>query len=895
MIISSDTQIVNKNITTYKCPVIGDGTVLLSPSKVNKYLGSYIKHKIVNFGILIPKNYILDIICKDTIDNKKWLLVIYKNNYFYTPEEYVNTNNLITDQTNLLSVNNNIKKSSPNNVSVQKVASSVSSGDAKREQLFKDDFIIGTATKDIPLYGNVEVDNNDIGYIMKAGEKCIIQSIWKNTKYNSTFFGTQSFTKGCLYGRNTNDNIEYDDSGKRFYSIIYKSIDTKYFNGDHHGRLVRGDRTWPAYQDWDKGTHIVADPGNVDGAAGKGITVYQYPANVAAPLADGPDMFDKKYLGTLEVNRTSVVYAMHRKSNYKSSKDKKYSLDNISIAALDKCTEAKNIIAASFQNYTNVTNAEDFKPGEVMIVTNYITIFGMKCYVGFRETGATNGAVNYIILKDQEEGKDYITYNPFPPQEVDNSGNIPVNGVPDLDTWDTTSNVNTQNYDDPTRDGSDKVGNETAWGMHLGIGDTSPFKVPGIIEGAPTVPPDYSGWPITADVQNYNLSSEKPFDNKHLTHINRFHLPTAMGGLSTKSFIFVTRPDLNLYTENDDETIDTWHMNPNLKRLPGFKYIARLRGTPESPGIGNTIMNSLEYYGTDALNTPWLSVFTNQATGYSITDREMDIVELGETFHGNKIVYAEPTFKHKVSGTVSIPFNERRDLTLYFTLRMWIEYMQAISLGYCEPRRVHRRNNELDYAVSLFYITTDETMENILYWEKLTGLIPLTVPDSFFEWTEGSGAREMKYNINFAYSFRTVMDELHLCEINNLYTKWRNTNPTGMPLVPADNYYFNNNPGFNQLLGRVAAFYGDITDSDEALANFVNDEAKIRQYYYGGIINSAGTAVEDTSYVNNGTVVAPAKFLPNYSMHTHMHGIPYVKGPFIEHDPAASKYILRWV
>jgi hypothetical protein len=149
--------------------------------------------------------------------------------------------------------------------------------------------------------------------------------------------------------------------------------------------------------------------------------------------------------------------------------------------------------------------------------------------------------------------------------------------------------------------------------------------------------------------------------------------------LRSKSFIFVTRPDLNLYHESEtDESINTWAMNPDLKRLACFKYIARMRGTPESPGIGSKIMTSLEYFGTNTeIDSPWLSVFTNQANGYSIIDRELDVTEMAETFHGNKVIYAEPTFKHKIGGSVQIPFTERRDLTLYFTLRMLIEYIQA--------------------------------------------------------------------------------------------------------------------------------------------------------------------------------------------------------------------------
>jgi hypothetical protein len=192
-------------------------------------------------------------------------------------------------------------------------------------------------------------------------------------------------------------------------------------------------------------------------------------------------------------------------------------------------------------------------------------------------------------------------------------------------------------------------------------------------------------------------------------------------------------------------------------------------------------------------------------------------------------------------------------------------------------------------------------MENILYWEKLTGLIPLTVPDSFFEWTKGNNAREMDYSITFAYSFRTVMDELHLAEINNLYKKFRNSNANSMPIVPMNNYDYNYDSKNNNLLSRVAAFYEKITDDNTSISNLMNNKQALEKYYYGGVVSSDGAnSLVDYHIVqgsSDGTKaeVARAKFLPNYNLHTRMYGIPYVKGPFIEHDPKAQKYILRWV
>ena len=101
MKVTTDNMTIDNNITTYKCPVNGDGTVLLLPSQVKKYLGSYIKHKITNFGILLSKGYLIDVLSEENINNIEWLLVIYNKKYYYTPKEYIDTSKIINIDLNI--------------------------------------------------------------------------------------------------------------------------------------------------------------------------------------------------------------------------------------------------------------------------------------------------------------------------------------------------------------------------------------------------------------------------------------------------------------------------------------------------------------------------------------------------------------------------------------------------------------------------------------------------------------------------------------------------------------------------------------------------------------------------------------------------------------------------
>lgn len=893
MIISTDNVKIEQNISTYKCPIINEGTVLLFPSQVKKYLGSYLKHKIVGMGIILPKGYILDVVTEETIDNIKWSLIIYNGRYYYTPSEYIDTKSII--KISNIESKDILSKPEPKMILMNKISGD---GDEDRINLYSKEYLLAITNSSSVNFYNDSSPDSGVRLTVPDNRPFVIQSEWKNDEYDKKYFATQTFTNGATYVENNGD-IKilglYSNNKPKYYAMIYKDTECKYPDGETYLPLVRGDMVWPYGQDWDNHLHLNAYQ------TGKGIITYTYPANCASPLADADDMFDQNRYGTLKAKQTIVGFDLHRRENAESVADKMASLNDISAGSLNlnskfkELMSAANVSVSTSLSLCGIGNSymHRINTSEQYIVTNYIEpMNGSKIgyYICFKDSSQVNGAVQFCAIPDV--GVEYISYDPRLPDY--SNANISGSNDPEAKIWaEENTKVDISGLAD-NRDysaGNSSVYNETQdnkiYKVTLKPGDgSSDMRVPGIDYNAGTVPPDYEGDVILSDVDNYNLRNEAPYTTRHLTHMNRFHLPTNNSGLSTKSFIFVSRPDLNLFNELDRSgRIDPWAMNPNLKRLPGFKYLARIRGTQSDPGIGNTIMNSLEYYGTSGLDTPWLSIFTNQAKGYSISDREMDVTEMGETFHGNKVLYAEPTFRHKIGGTTTIPFLERRDLTLYYTLRMWIEYIQAVSLGYCKPRWCHMYNGEVDYAVSLYYIQTDETMENILYWEKLTGLIPLTVPDSFFEWSDGGSPKDMEYSITFAYSFRTVMDEYHLSEINNSYTKFRanGNNINGMPLIPKDTFSYVNNPEYNQLIGRVAMFYNQISDDENSFKSFLNNPELIKKYYY------------EPHTVSNGSGQGNANFLYNWNKDLQIHGIPYVKGPFIEHDQQSQMYKLRWV
>ena len=720
-----------------------------------------------------------------------------------------------------------------------------------------------------------------------------VTSLWQNLFDNSKYYSIY-LMNGKTYYVNIS-NVKIVTKTKSYYAMCYDDITCCHTYDDNEVLYYTvGDILHFSYRNYlNELAFIYKNQNNQI----FGASPFNRPSSGYTPNVHSDDVFNLNVLGKLTISgecKTKTIDIEKINNDTNISKPNNQYL--ITITDLSLMLKNENI------NFLDILYDGD----EFVAVNRIISHDGIEYYVASKYRSDSH--LWYLI-----ENNENVTYEKFNSRQnsinTDTTTNQGVTNIIQNTAEYTNYALNSKSSGIETKDVSiqlnEKVNEETKskW-YEAEVSFDKEFDIPGMYKNTPEIEPSDNNYHILTESMHYNLQTSIMNDNRHMRKFNRFRFLGQDSGLSTKSFIFMTRPDLNLYKETLIETdygisssIDPYSMNPDLLRLPTFKYIGRLKNACRD------IMASLEYMGTNSIDSPWLYIVSNQARGYEIPDRKIDIVETGETFHGNKIIYGEPTFSHKIAGTVSIPFIERRDLSLYYTLRLWVEYIQAVSMGRCNPRFTHMMNHEIDYAVSLYYITTDESMENILYWEKLIGVFPLSVPDSFFSWNNDSSAREMKYNIDFAYSFRAVQDEFHLLEINNLYRK--KTNRIDSIDASYNDFNYSYDSTYNTILSKLAASYNHINDTDEARNKFTNDKNMIEKYYYANNINinSSGYSLITDNSIENLNV----KFLPNWIPSLHTHGVPYVKGPFItkemernSDDDVNSKsetgmYKLRWV
>lgn len=245
----------------------------------------------------------------------------------------------------------------------------------------------------------------------------------------------------------------------------------------------------------------------------------------------------------------------------------------------------------------------------------------------------------------------------------------------------------------------------------------------------------------------------------------------------TFTHIFFTRPDLNLLyygvgsentildeIKNHSDTFLIWQRNPNLFRL-----------LTDCHRTGEIAPNNFNLFLSD------------QATNFEFKEETIQKVESTKTWKEYSISYGG-SFKGRGAGEFSITFKETPDLAVYDFFRLWMIYIDNVTLGIWRPSynlyrscktdpRVsesspfhsHIYTRTLDYASSVYGIKVGPDGEDILYWTKYYGIFPISISASQFAYNAGSPETSpMTVQVTFAYSFKKDLSPVSLLEFNKV-------------------------------------------------------------------------------------------------------------------------------
>lgn len=250
--------------------------------------------------------------------------------------------------------------------------------------------------------------------------------------------------------------------------------------------------------------------------------------------------------------------------------------------------------------------------------------------------------------------------------------------------------------------------------------------------------------------ESLNLTISRPewfinFNRWRLTHPD-YHLT------HSHQHIFMTRPDLNLFGSSYGSPSQSILSSPEA----GFFSQALKRHQTLAMALSASMSGQHDF----------IPIIHNASRSFDVQDESLDTIEHGETLTGWKLVYAGNMIKSMTSGSFTINYVDDIQLSISYMHLIWLYYMNGVKRGIFEPKPDNIRHGILDYAASLYYIITDATDENIIFWTKYWGVFPTNYPSSAFSMSDGRPIAIPEIGIQYAYSFKKDMDPVCLAEFN---------------------------------------------------------------------------------------------------------------------------------
>lgn len=184
----------------------------------------------------------------------------------------------------------------------------------------------------------------------------------------------------------------------------------------------------------------------------------------------------------------------------------------------------------------------------------------------------------------------------------------------------------------------------------------------------------------------------------------------------------------------------------------------------------NFVIGNLNYANAvDGAPNIYIPLLTNLAKSFPAFDNSLLVAETAfETYSGFRMPYGQTNKDGRISGQLSITYNETADLLVSSLHNVWLNYIDACKLGYIQREIADMAI--LDYAASVYFLVTKPDGRTLSYWSKFTGVFPTSVPwSSVASFTKGDFSMP-DVSINYTFAYREEMTIPILQDIQQLGT-----------------------------------------------------------------------------------------------------------------------------
>ena len=259
------------------------------------------------------------------------------------------------------------------------------------------------------------------------------------------------------------------------------------------------------------------------------------------------------------------------------------------------------------------------------------------------------------------------------------------------------------------------------------------------------------------------------FQNNEIDLFNktyRFGLLNPYGAISTtREYLFFTKPDLHIYQRNDNTGITSNSLVSGLADIPFWKNLAS--GMPQ---IIECLQQSYGNNKSDHFN----HLLQNQvSSNLDVPGLSSEMIDTPTNMYGVGYSYRGSSEASDDNPEFSLEFKDTKWLQIYHFFKAYEEYETLKHHGVIRPWKGYIMNKILHDQFAIYKFLVDEDMETIIYYGKMYGVTPKSLPRDVF--SNPSFDSGLSYSVDFKAAFYEDMRPEILKDFNSLSKKYYNS------------------------------------------------------------------------------------------------------------------------
>lgn len=237
-----------------------------------------------------------------------------------------------------------------------------------------------------------------------------------------------------------------------------------------------------------------------------------------------------------------------------------------------------------------------------------------------------------------------------------------------------------------------------------------------------------------------------------------------------REYIFFTKPQLNIYKQNDADgsvTSGKEKLHPGLKDYPYWQELSA-----RYPGVIECLEGA--YHNKTNPLDPFNHLLSNMVqSNLDVPSLSSEMIDTPSNTYGVNYNYKGSSEASDDGFDFSLEFKDTKYLPVYHFFRAYEDYEKLKHHGVVAPARVYTDNCILhdQYAIYKFLVAEDN--ETIIYYAKYYGVKSKSLPRDVFSNTSFDNG--LSYTIDFNAAFVEDMDPQILSDFNKLALPYFNS------------------------------------------------------------------------------------------------------------------------